>query len=70
MSGKEEIRDFYGKILGYREDAGDRIIARDFYNRILGYYYKNEDVTKDFYNRIVAQGDATVGLIMSAEQDI
>jgi len=70
MNGKEEIRDFYGRILGTLEDTGDRIIARDFYGRILGYYYKHEDKTKDFYNRIVANGDATVGLIMNAKQDI
>ena len=70
MNGRQEIRDFYGRLLGTLEDTGNRIVARDFYNRILGYYYKDEDTTKDFYNRIVARGDATVGLIMNADQDI
>ena len=28
---REPIKDFYGKVLGWREDKGNRIVASDFY---------------------------------------
>ncbi len=55
---KEAIRDFYGKIIGWREvkPNGDEVLS-DFYGRILGKYDKACNVTRDFYGRIVAQGN-------------
>ena len=61
---RREVRDFYGKILGYLEDEGSRVVARNFYGQILGYYYKDEDKTRNFYGQIVCSGDGTQGLIM------
>lgn len=64
---KTPIRDFYGKIIAFTEDApsGD-IIVRDFYGKILGKYDKKHDVTRDFYGRIVAKGNQ-IGLLMSLD---
>ena len=70
MLQKKEIRDFYGRIIGWIETdtvTGDKI-GRDFYHRIVGYYEKKLDVTRDFYKRIVAKGDALSGLIWEEEQ--
>lgn len=62
--GRETIKDFYGKIIGYIEtDANGNKTVYDFYRRILGYYNKQLNVTQDFYKRIVARGDQASSLI-------
>ena len=66
---KEAIKDFYGRILGWLDDQGSRIIATDFYGRRLGYYDSNQDATYDFYGRRVCSGNGTTGLIMSSKED-
>lgn len=65
---KEAVREFSGRIRGWREDEGNKIVARAFSGMILGYYDKDRDVTTDFYGSIYCTGDGTVGLIMSAEE--
>ncbi len=65
MIKKTEIRDFYGKILGYIEEdtnTGNKT-AYDFYRRILGKYNKRENMTRDFYGRILAREDVTQALV-------
>ena len=64
---REEVKDFYGRILGYLEDDGDVIVARDFYLRILGRYDKHTDITSDFYGRMICRGNGLSGLIMQAQ---
>lgn len=61
---KETIRDFGGRIIGYKiyKPNGD-IQIRDFYGRLLGTYRKSDNTTRDFYNRIVARGDQTSMLL-------
>ena len=61
---REAVKDFYGKILCFREDKGDRIVATDFYGKILGYYNKSNNYTTDFYGTRICDGDGTMGLIM------
>ena len=46
---REPIKDFYGRVLGWLEDQGDRIIATDFYGQRVGVYDKARDFTSDFY---------------------
>ena len=65
---REPIKDFYGRVLGWLEDQGDRIIATDFYGRRVGVYDKARNVTSDFYGVRVCDGDGTVGLIMKAAE--
>lgn len=65
---REPIKDFYGRVLGWLEDQGDRIIATDFYGRCVGVYDKARDFTSDFYGVRVCDGDGTVGLIMKAAE--
>ena len=65
---REPIKDFYGRVLGWLEDQGDRIIATDFYGRRVGVYDKTRDFTSDFYGVRVCDGDGTVGLIMKAAE--
>lgn len=61
---KEVIKDRSGKILGWIETdhLGNKVV-KDFYGRIKGRYTKMSNLTKDFYGKIVAQGDATAGLL-------
>ncbi len=65
---KEAIREFSGKIIGFREDKGSQIVATDFYGRQLGYYDKSRNETRDFYGRIICSGDATTSLILNAKR--
>lgn len=64
MSEKIPIRNFYGKIIGYRREKlnGDIEIS-DFYGRIKGRYDKRLDVTRDFYGRIISRGDTSAALL-------
>ena len=64
MSEKIPIRDFYGKMIGYRREKlnGDIEIS-DFYGRIKGRYDKRLDVTRDFYGRIISRGDTSAALL-------
>ena len=59
------VKDFYGRILGWLADEGNRVVAKTFAYVILGYYYKDRDVTTDFYGRIICHGDATMSLILN-----
>ena len=65
---REPIKDFYGRVLGWLEDQGDRIIATDFYGQRVGVYDKVRDFTSDFFGVRVCDGDGTVGLIMKAAE--
>ena len=65
MLKKEKVRDWTGRIIGFIETdtiTGNKI-AKDFYGRMLGRYVKKFNTTQDFHGRLVAQGDATMGLI-------
>lgn len=57
------VKNFYGQIIGSRDEYPDRIEAKDFYGKILGRYDKAQNVTKDFYGRIIGTGDLTSALI-------
>jgi hypothetical protein len=63
---REPVKDFYGRVLGWIDDQGDKIVATDFYGRRLGVYDKARDFTSDFFGVRVCDGDGTVGLIMKA----
>lgn len=64
LVSKEKIKDQNGKIVGWVEtDHLGNKVAKDFYGRLKGRYSKMTNLTKDFYGKIVAQGDATVGLL-------
>ena len=64
MARKEQVRDFYGRIIGiYEHQPNGDIIVRDFYNRIQGYYIASRNVTTDFYKRVIAQGNA-IGMLL------
>ena len=63
---REPVRDFYCKVIGWREDMGNRIVSSDFYGKQLGYYDKATNRTHDFYGRVICSGDGTVGLIMQS----
>ena len=58
MSNKENIKDFYGRVIGtiITKPNGDKVI-KDFYGRVKGTYIKKSNYTKDFYGRVVGEGD-------------
>lgn len=64
---REVIKDFYGRIIGFRETQpnGD-VIAKDDYGKILGRFDSKMKVTKDAYGKILARGDTTSALIWQA----
>lgn len=59
----ETIKEFSGRVVGYIDDRGDRLVATDFGGRILGYYVKSRDVTTDFGGRILAYGNILSALV-------
>ena len=61
---REPVKEFAGKIYGWREDKGDRIVAYAFSGKQLGYYDKSRDCTCEFGGRVICSGDATTALIL------
>lgn len=65
MTKREQIRDFYKKILGYIDTdttTGVKTV-RNFYMKILGTYDPRDNKTRDFYKRIIGTGDLTMMLL-------
>ena len=64
MSNKENIKDFYGRVIGtiITKPNGDKVI-KDFYGRVKGTYIKRSNYTKDFYGRVVGEGDILTTLL-------
>ena len=60
---REPIKLFSGRIIGYIEDQGYRLVATDFGGRVLGYYNKSNNATTDFGGRIIAYGNILAALI-------
>ena len=64
---KEVIKDFYGRIIGYKDTlANGDIRVTGFDGSILGFYRKSQDRTVDFYGRLVAKGNQ-VGMLLSSQ---
>ena len=65
MNEREQIKDFYGKVIGtYEYQPNGDILVRNFTGTILGKYDSALDVTRDFYGTIVAKGNA-VGMLLN-----
>lgn len=60
----EEIKDFYGRIIGYIDHLpnGDQII-KNFYKQNLGTYVASLNVTRDFFGRNVSTGNTLTALL-------
>lgn len=58
---RQDLKDRYGRRIGYIEDRGTRKEIYDQYGRKLGYY--NGRYTFDRYGRKVGQGDLLSSLL-------
>ena len=68
----QDLRDFYGRVIGYIETdprTGDKV-GKDFYKRVVGYYDKKLNITRDFYRRTVGRGDILSSLIYEANEKL
>ena len=61
MGTRQDLKDKYGRKLGYIEDRGNRKEIYDKYGRKLGYY--DGKYTYDKYSRKIGQGDFLVTLL-------
>lgn len=65
MTGRETIREFSGRIIGYLDhDSNGDVTAKSFSGQTLGRYYAREDVTKDFSGRILYRGNMAAALLV------
>ncbi len=64
QTGREAIREFGGKIIGYivYRDNGDQEIT-EFSGKILGRYIAKSNTTHDFCGKILSQGNTLTRLI-------
>ena len=65
---KEFVKDFYGRVLGYIENQGNKQFARDFYGRVLGTYDPKDNFTRDFYGKVLTKGNTLMGLIYNSKK--
>ncbi len=62
---RQELRDFSGRLVGWREQSGNRIEGRDYGGRLKGWYSPSEGATRDYTGRFVGRGDLLTSLITS-----
>lgn len=68
---RQNVKDFYGRILGYIQTESDgRQKAFDYKGRLLGTYYPDRNTTNDFYGRVMFKGNAISSLIPARFEDI
>ena len=65
MSGRETIRDYSGRIIGYldHESNGD-ITVRSYNGQMLGRYTARDDITRDYYGKILYRGNMAAALLV------
>ena len=62
---RQEFRNQYNKLIGWRQKQGDHDVGYDYLGRIKGYYEPRHDLTKDVVGRIVSRGDTLISFILS-----
>lgn len=64
---RQEIKDYYGKILGYIDYNPNTKVktARTYLGIILGTYSEKENITRMYNGQILANGDMLTSLIYS-----
>lgn len=60
---RQEYRDRAGKLLGWREQSGRRIMGRSHTGALVGWYDTVTNETRDQAGRLVGRGDMLAGLI-------
>jgi hypothetical protein len=62
---RDEIRDGGNRLVGWRQQQGDRIVGYDGLGRIKGSYEPRLNMTKDHLGRLVSRSDTLIALIMA-----
>ena len=60
---REKITDWTGKIIGFKEQIGNRLWLYDFYGRKLGYYDRSTDKTYEWTGKLVSNGNTLMMLL-------
>ena len=60
---REKITDWTGKIIGFKEQSGNRLWLYDFYGRKLGYYDRSTDKTYEWIGKLVSNGNTLMMLL-------
>jgi len=61
---RQEFRDRAGKLLGWREQSGRRIMGRNQAGALVGWYDTVANETRDQAGRLVGRGDMLATLIV------
>lgn len=60
---RQEYRDRTGRLLGCREQRGDRVDCRDRTGSFVGSYYPARDETRDRFGSLIGRGDLLSSLL-------
>ena len=67
---RQEFRNQFNKLMGWRQKQGDHDVGYDYLGRIKGYYEPRCDVTKDVFGQVVSRGDTLSSLIFTRQHYI
>jgi hypothetical protein len=62
---RQELRDRYGRLIGIRQEQGQRVEGRDASGQLRGWYDVNNNQTRDAGGMLVGTGDFLSSLITS-----
>ena len=65
MAARQDIRDRTGRLLGWRQENGNRIDGRDAGGMLRGWYDPRQNETKDACGRLVGKSDILAALIVA-----
>ena len=62
---RQELRDGFGRLLGWRQQSGSRIEGYDSGGRLKGWYEPRANETHDAGGRLIGRCDLLTTLILS-----
>ena len=65
MAVRQEVRDRSNRLLGWRQENGNRIEGRDAGGMLRGWYDPRQNETRDACGRLVGKGDILAALIVA-----
>lgn len=63
---KTEFKTIEGRVLGWTEDAGDRLVGRTVRGSVVGFYSPKFDITRDVKGGVLGHGNQLAWLIREA----
>lgn len=67
---RKPVKDYRGWIVGWLDYLPNgNVVAYDYNQYRVGEFVKSMNITKDRYDRVIAEGDITTSLVLTADSN-